>query len=75
MLLAAPELEAKALFEHFDQCHPSGVKPGLLRKIKICHKKTQKKYATKKYARHEWHELKRLWEISFGRRLSGVGLL
>jgi transposase len=31
MLLNAPELEAKALFEHFDQCQPGGLKPGLLR--------------------------------------------
>lgn len=25
----APELEAKALFEHLAQCHPGGVKAGL----------------------------------------------
>lgn len=31
MLLDAPELEAKALFEHFDQCRPGELKPGLLR--------------------------------------------
>jgi len=31
MLVDAPELEAKALFEHFDQCHPGGLKPGILR--------------------------------------------
>lgn len=27
----APELEAKALFEHLAQCHPGGIKDGLLR--------------------------------------------
>ena len=31
MLSDAPELEAKALFEHFDQRHPGGLKPRLLR--------------------------------------------
>lgn len=31
MLADAPELEAKALFEHFDQVSPGGLKPGLLR--------------------------------------------
>jgi transposase len=31
MLGQAPELEAKALFEHLAQCHPGGVKAGLLR--------------------------------------------
>gem|GEM_PF-2487852 len=31
MLREAPELEAKALFEHLSQCHPGELKPGLLR--------------------------------------------
>jgi hypothetical protein len=31
MLRQAPELEAKALFEHLAQSHPGGVKDGLLR--------------------------------------------
>lgn len=31
MLGHAPELEAKALFEHLAQCHPGGIKEGLLR--------------------------------------------
>ena len=31
MLREAPELEAKALFEHLRQCHPGGLKQGLLR--------------------------------------------
>ncbi len=31
MLGQAPELEAKALFEHLAQCHPGGMKAGLLR--------------------------------------------
>ena len=43
MLREAPELEAKALFDHLSQSHPAEVKPGLLRE-KVCD--TPKRCAT-----------------------------
>lgn len=33
MLRVAPELEAKALYDHLSQCHPGEMQPGLLRKF------------------------------------------